>query len=423
LKLPSVLRTSSIAQLVFGWTAGGALLLFLVGSSVVIIRADDRARSAEIARYSDTVGTLAITAERSMARDPVLVTKLLESVVASRGVERALVLDPQLTIVNATRQELFGKKPDLSAEILRRLRDAAQENRIVVTSDVGTGHTWFLGSFPWPPGPGEAHGNARGLALVEIDIEGMVADQRREFAESVFLMLLVVLGVGLVFLAMLYKLMKSSIADLTAVAEDIGAGNYSRRAQPFQLRDLDATGQAFNRMAEAITRALDKIEESRERYRSLVDVAGDAIVTINDRGEIVGYNKAAETLFGYSTEEVLGRSISMLLPKDLRGRHAAWIDDYQRGTGMLPPARTLQGLTRDGRTIDDEISVSTLRSREGPLHTSIIRDVTERIAKDRELMGYREQLEQLVAARTTELQQQRDLAEAATRSKSEFLAT
>lgn len=422
MKLPAFLRTVSLAQLIFGWAAGGTLLLFMIGAVIAIGRADERARAEQLEHYTETVGTLSITAERSMARDPDLITELLVSVVAAEGVERALILDPKLKTANATRVEFLGKTPDAPPEIMARLREATQRGGTLVENEAGTGHAWIIRSFQWPAEPGTLRSGARGVALVELDLAGIVAAQRWQFAASGLIAMLLVLSVGLMFLVVLHTLVRSSIAELTAVAQDLGAGNYSRRAQPFLLRDLDATGKAFNAMAEAITAAVDNIEEGRERYRSLVDVAGDAIVTINDRSEIVGYNKAAEKLFGYSTEAVLGQSFSMLLPRDVRTPHHGWVDGYQRSRRSLAASRTLRGLTRDGRTIDVEVSVSTLRNRDGQLHTSIIRDVTERLAKDRELVGYREQLEQLVAARTTELQQQRDIAEAATRSKSEFLA-
>ncbi|MBM4238338.1 MAG: response regulator [Gammaproteobacteria bacterium] len=277
-------------------------------------------------------------------------------------------------------------------------------------------------SFRFPADAGELRSVARGVAVVELDLAGSIARERWAVVGSAIATMLLLLGVVVAFLTLLYFMMRSSIRELTDVATDLASGNYSRRAESFRLVDLDAAGNAFNSMSGAISGALANIEESRERYRSLVDLAADAIVTIDAQSRIVGFNRAAEKLFGYAMTELIGQSLLMLMPKAAAGRHDAWVDGYQKGARSLEAARTLHGLTRDGRVIDIEVSVSSLKTRDGMLHTSIIRDVTQRRARDLEIVRYRDQLEQVVAERTGELAQQRDLAEAATRAKSEFLA-
>jgi len=122
LRLPGFLRKASLTTLIFGWAAGGALLLFLIGSSLALTRADDRIRDERVEHYVETVGTLAITAERSIARDPDLLSELLITVVAAPGVERALILEPQLRVAAATRLEFMGQSVAAPREILDRMQ-------------------------------------------------------------------------------------------------------------------------------------------------------------------------------------------------------------------------------------------------------------------------------------------------------------
>lgn len=412
----------SLARLIFGWAAGGAVLLFLFGASVAIWRSDDAVRAQQISRFSQIAGQIAISAERAIARDPDLISELLVSVISAEGVERAVILDPDLNVAAVTRSEFMGKPIVAPVEIVDQLRLARQGGGTLIERESGTGHLWIARSFQWPAAPGELRSSKRGLSVVELDLAGTVARERWRNAGSSIIALTVMLVAVMGFLTILFFWVRRSIQQLTSVAKDFGQGDYSRRARSFRLADLDDTGKAFNAMADAITSALANIEEGRERHAGLLDVAADAIITVNSRSEIVGFNKAAERLFGYTVTEAMGQSMSILLPMDIRPQHQGYIDGYERSTRSLSAGRTLRGVTRDGRNIDVEVSVATLKRAGEMLHTAIVRDVTERFAKDRELVRYREHLEEVVASRTIELEKQRDLAESATQAKSEFLA-
>jgi PAS domain S-box-containing protein len=128
---------------------------------------------------------------------------------------------------------------------------------------------------------------------------------------------------------------------------------------------------------------------SSERLRALIDAVGDGIVTATGDSRIVGWNRAAARLFGWSEEEVLGRSLTDLMPERHREAHLAGIARL-RETGEARliggGAVELEGLRRDGTEFPLELTLGAWRSADGDdVYTGVVRDVSDR----RELERYR----------------------------------
>ena len=132
------------------------------------------------------------------------------------------------------------------------------------------------------------------------------------------------------------------------------------------------------------------------RFRGLLESAPDAMVIIKaeGEGEIVLINAQAERLFGYTREELLGKGIEVLLPERFRDLHA----DRRSSYAADPHARLMgAGLAlfarhRDGSEFPIEVTLGPLRSAEGLLLSSAIRDITDRKRVEDELHRSREQL-------------------------------
>jgi diguanylate cyclase (GGDEF)-like protein/PAS domain S-box-containing protein len=122
------------------------------------------------------------------------------------------------------------------------------------------------------------------------------------------------------------------------------------------------------------------LRASEEQYRIVTDTATDVVVTIDRHSRITYINAAAEKIFGYRPAELIGRSLTELMPTRLRALHRGSFERYQR-TGQRHIGWTnveLPGLHKDGHEIPLEISFSEFKRDDKHLFTGIVRDVSER---------------------------------------------
>ncbi len=152
--------------------------------------------------------------------------------------------------------------------------------------------------------------------------------------------------------------------------------------------------------------AEEALNVSVELNKSITETAFDAIISINSNGIILSWNKAAEKIFGYSSSEMISKSLNQVVP-----------DQYKEG-GVLS-IRKLKGsikgnivgklveitaLRKDGTEFPIELSLSSWVNKNEKFYTGIIRDISLRKKTDAELQKYRENLEELVKERTIELE-------------------
>ncbi|ARS28903.1 PAS domain-containing sensor histidine kinase [Sphingomonas sp. KC8] len=156
----------------------------------------------------------------------------------------------------------------------------------------------------------------------------------------------------------------ASIA-ITALSDDSGA------ARGFAKVLADITDR---RAAEAALRT------SESHLRSILSTVPDAMVVIDERGDILSFSAAAERLFGYREAEVVGNNVSMLMPSPDRERHDGYIRRYLQ-TGekrIIGIGRVVFGERRDGSTFPMELAIGEAAGSESRLFTGFIRDLTER---------------------------------------------
>ncbi|MBV9267179.1 MAG: PAS domain S-box protein, partial [Acidobacteriaceae bacterium] len=165
--------------------------------------------------------------------------------------------------------------------------------------------------------------------------------------------------------------------------------------------------------------------ESYLRFRDLLEAAPDAIFEVDREGSIVLLNAAAERMFGYNRDELLGQLVEILVPDGVRARH--W--DH-RQTYMGHPATRPMGIglelyarRKDGTEFPVEISLSPIRAIEGPRVIAIVRDIAARKEAEARIRAMHQQFATELAATNQQLEIRTREAEQANRLKSEFLAS
>ena len=138
--------------------------------------------------------------------------------------------------------------------------------------------------------------------------------------------------------------------------------------------------------------AQELLQESELKFRSVIESAQDAIVTVNSRGRMVAVNRATELLFGYRSTELVGRSVTRLIPRPMRAAALLTLRSLARGGERQRFKRPIQsvGLHRDGTEFSLEFTLAKWRTRSGVFFTGVVRDIRERKAAELALHESRE---------------------------------
>lgn len=139
-------------------------------------------------------------------------------------------------------------------------------------------------------------------------------------------------------------------------------------------------------------------------YPQIVEGSPDAVILGDSRGVIRLWNAGAEAIFGFTAAEAIGQSMDLIIPERLRARH--W-DGYDRvmATGESRYAHgdllAVPAITKDGRSISIEFTIQMLRDPSGAIlgPVAIIRDVTKRFLREKELAKRVKELEGELAGR------------------------
>jgi len=170
-----------------------------------------------------------------------------------------------------------------------------------------------------------------------------------------------------------YGLLSVSVPiEMATDVEELGLFREVAGDIAFALHNLE--------LEEKRKRAEEALERSEEQLQSIVQTAKDAISITDSMGNITVWNRAAEAMFGYTSDEIIGQPVSILIPERFRtifeGAFGKTISSREPQSNKAVAEQA--GLRKDGSEFPIEISNAQWKTQEDVFFTSIIRDITER---------------------------------------------
>ncbi len=167
------------------------------------------------------------------------------------------------------------------------------------------------------------------------------------------------------------KELKSAHEEIIAQNQELQAGNVVLSALNKELRIRNQDLGILN----------SALKDSDEKFRALTQSASDAIITCDGSGNILMWNRAAESIFGYSAPEATGMKLTAIMPDRFRMAHVAGMKRVVSGGEQRVVGRPveLEALRKDGSEFPIELSLSKWDLAGAVYFTAIIRDVSERV--------------------------------------------
>jgi PAS domain S-box-containing protein len=152
------------------------------------------------------------------------------------------------------------------------------------------------------------------------------------------------------------------------------------------------------------------LDNAEARIGNIVESAMDAIITVDENGHIVIFNRAAEAIFGCPRSEALGAPLAWFIPERFRAGHAGHIKQFGEADAVsrrMTAQRVVTGLRRNGEEFPIDASISHMSGHDGRLYTVILRDVTHRVRAEEALQHSKDELRELATVGATAREQEK----------------
>ena len=259
--------------------------------------------------------------------------------------------------------------------------------------------------------------------IITQDYAEIVAEQSSVLDEiSLWSIVLVFAGVGIAILFSFH--ITRPIKHMTQAVNDFSQQSPTTAILPVTARDeIGVLARAFESMTHQVLESQENLkelndnlegqvvertrslEESEAQLRTILNAIADAVVTIDSKGIIISFNPAAESIFGYKCDEILGQNVAVLMVHEEQLAHKKYIENTTLfSPRVINQARDLNGLHKNGTVFPIEINIAPLQGESKRGFVGVLRDITERNR----------------AAQVLELA--REEAENANKAKSQFLS-
>ena len=293
---------------------------------------------------------------------------------------------------DATFKERFERQWRLNGEAFEET-DALQDLMTESQSVAWTGYKSDRASFaPLPEKLFALRTTANEIQGIVDKLRTNASEQTRRAAFAVIGWLvgctLVAIVAGLVFARSFSRRMSTTIGDLVSRAQAIAAGELE--GEPLEPRTSDELGElavTFNSMRDNLREMISKMSTQQQmldaeaRTNAIFNAAADGLITIDEHGIIQSFNAAAEELFGYAGNEVVGKNVSLLMPPTHSSEHNEYLRRYlQTGQArIIGVGRELEGKRKDGTAFPMWLRVAELQRDDERIFIGTVQDISDRI--------------------------------------------
>lgn len=178
-------------------------------------------------------------------------------------------------------------------------------------------------------------------------------------------------------------------------------------------RANDELGERVKERTADLNQALLSVQENEQRIAAILEGIQDAVITIDAKGKVLTFNASAESIFGYSAQDLVGQNIKVLMPEAMAIKHDGFLQRFTppEQSDVIGHSRELSALRSSGEEFPIDLRVSKITTGDKVLYVGLLRDITKRKAL--------EEKERQVAE---ELLKARQAADDANQAKSDFLA-
>jgi len=307
----------------------------------------------------------------------------------------------------------LNKQHRIQEDIPRLEKQFSPENKdmqlILLPQDTDSQHVVNFTKIPFDPTRPE-----RFIAVAMAQHYDSIVAVQSEVLNEVMMWTLL-LAVGAVGLAILFSIhLTRPIKQMTQAIDAFAQEGLSEASLPVgQGDEVGLLARSFASMArqveesraslskakedleQLVTKRTSSLAQSEARQRTILDALADAVITIDDKGMIRSFNPAAERVFNYKADEIIGQNVSVLLPEDERLDHQAYTDNSSlTASRIINKARDLLGRRKDGELFPLDLNVAPMPG-DGPRgFVGILRDITERKEAERELNRFKTTLDE-----------------------------
>jgi len=217
-----------------------------------------------------------------------------------------------------------------------------------------------------------------GMAVV-VNYNEVISGSYTILNKSIFLVLLLV-AIASILAFIISNVITRKLLHITDVAKSFVSGDRSFNLFVNSKDEIGVLAHTLQDMMDQVKAHDEALRRSEARFSGIIDLAEDAIISLDDKHNIILFNQGAEKIFGFNKGDMIGKHIDELLPDNLKDNHSKYIDEFSSSKDnarLMLSRNTLFGIRKNGQSFPMEASISRLKINNRFIFTAIIRDTSK----------------------------------------------